>query len=94
MTAKTFNLTQTEIAEIISKKPTDDEQKMLLRNLRRLSGIRYGVTVGGGTFQIVKCAFAIGANDKTNGSADVAVVRGNLKQHNIVPALRKMIAAL
>lgn len=91
---KSFNLTPHEIDEIDRLPRFGGEQQALMLELRKRSGIRYGCTVGGGIFRIVKCAHAINRRGKPTGTAAVETVHGNLRQHEVVPVLRDMLAAL
>lgn len=91
---KTFNLTQAEIDGIDSIPRFGSEQQALMLELRKRSGIRYGVNVGGGIFNVVKCAHVINKKGQPAGVATVETVRGGLRQHEVVAAIRELLASL
>lgn len=90
---KSFNLSQAELDKIDSIPRFGGEQQALMLELRKRSGIRYGTCVGRGIFQIVKCAHAVNRKGQPTGVATVETVRGNLMQHEVVPAIRELLAA-
>ncbi|RWO90909.1 hypothetical protein [Mesorhizobium sp.] len=91
---KSFKLTQHELDSIDTIPRFGGEEQSLVLDLRKRSGIRYGVNVGGGIFNIVKCAFAINRKGLPTGAANVETVRGGLRHQDVVPAIREMLAAL
>jgi hypothetical protein len=95
MTAKTFNLTKTEIAFIEANwgKRINFEYQPALRELCLKSGIRYSVSVGKGLWNVTKCACRIGRDDQPKGAADVETVRSGLKLEEVSGAIRDLIAA-
>jgi hypothetical protein len=96
MTFKTFDLTPTELKFIESRwgKRVNFEYQPTLRELCLKSGVRYGVTVGKGLFNVNKYACKIGRDDQPTGSADEMPIRSGLRLEEVDGALREMIAAL
>jgi hypothetical protein len=96
MIAKTFFLTPTELKLIESRwsKRVNFEYQPTLRELCLKSGVRYGVTVGKGLFNVNKYACKIGRDDQPTGSADEIPIRSGLKLDEVDGALRELIDAL
>lgn len=90
MTERTIQMTAEEIAGIDTMPRFGSEQQEEMLALRKRSGIRYGVAVKQGRYDIVTTAYALNGKGRPTGASTVTVVRGNLAADEVVPAIRAL----
>lgn len=90
MTNRTIQMTAEEIARIDTLPRFGGEQQDAMLQLQKRTGIRYGVAVKQGRFDIVTVAYALNTKGRPAGSSTVTVVRGDLAADEVVPAIHAL----
>lgn len=87
---RTIQLTTEEIAKIDTLPRFGSAQQDEMLALRKRSGIRYGVQVKQGRFDIVTCAYALNKKGRPTGGAEVAIVQAGLLADEVIAAIRAL----
>lgn len=90
MTTRTIQMTAEEIARIDTVPRFGGEQQEAMLALQKRTGIRYGMAVKQGRFDIVTVAYALNGKGRPTGASTVSVVRGDLTASEVVPAIRAL----
>lgn len=89
-TTRTIHLTADETAKIDTLPRFGGEEQDAMLDLRKRSGVRYGLAVKQGRFNIVTIAYGLNRKGEPTGSSTVEVVRGNLLANEVIPAIRSL----